>query len=80
VKKLAKIAETGLGSYISLAIMGFPVGALHRQRDDFNFFTASQPFSVQTFSVITPEWLRLHFTIVFFTYIDYLLPICLFQY
>jgi len=37
VKKLAKIAETGLGSYISSAIMGFFVGALPRQRDDLIF-------------------------------------------
>ena len=44
MKKLAKIAETGLGSYISSAIMGFFVGALPRQRDDFNFFTASEAF------------------------------------
>jgi len=44
VKKLEKIAETGLGSYISSAIAGFFVGALPRQRDDFNFFTPSQPW------------------------------------
>ena len=42
VKKLPKIAETGLGSYIIPDIMGYFVGALPRQRDDFNCFTASQ--------------------------------------
>ena len=41
VKKLPKIAETGLSAYISPAIVGFFVGALPRQRDDFYFFTRS---------------------------------------
>lgn len=42
MKKLAKIAEAGLGSYIFSAIMGFFVGVLPRQRDVFNFFIASE--------------------------------------
>jgi len=42
VKELTKIAETGLGSYIFSTIIGFLVGALPRQRDDFNFLTRSQ--------------------------------------
>lgn len=42
MKKLPKIAETVPGSYILSLLYGFFVGALPRQRDDFNFFTRSE--------------------------------------
>ena len=46
VKKLAKIADAGLGSYIFYEIMGFFVGAPHRWRDDSNSFTRSEALRI----------------------------------